>query len=156
MHAASSNSDGYCLIHRILDLVHLQLRQSKGGMHKTISIPKYSDITDDSIYTFLKRYKNYLLYEKLSLESRLYNEVEQTTFISNALHHDARLRPELYYVEYTLYVYQRYVRLNSVITFTLELQHDEIGVVINENSDDYILSAQMYPFQKLFIVLYTN
>ena len=141
VHAASSNSDGFRLIYRILELVHPRLRQSKGGMHKTIPPPTYSDITDDSIYTFLKRYKNFLMYEKLSPQSRIYNDVEQTTFIINALRHDARLRPGLYYVESTLQAYQRDVRLNSAIPFPLELQHDEIGVVIDEHSDDYTVGA---------------
>jgi len=99
---------------------------------------------DDSIYTFLNRYKNFLLYEKLSPESRIYNNVEQTTFIINALRHDVRLRPGLFYVESTLQAYQRDVRLNSAITFPHELQHDDIGVIIDDNSDDYTVGANAH------------
>ena len=96
---------------------------------------------DDSIYTFLNRYKNFLLHEKLSPESRIYNNDEQTTFIINALRHDVQLRPRLFYVESTLQAYQRDVRLNSAITFPHELQHDDVGVIIDENSDDYTVGA---------------
>ena len=106
-----------------------------------MTIPTYSDITDDSIYTFLNQYKNYLLYEKLSPESRVYNNTEQTMFIINALRHDARLRPGLHYVESSLQAYQRDARLNPAITFPLELHFDEIGVVIDEHSEDYIVGA---------------
>lgn len=38
-------------------------------------------------------------------------------------------------------MYQRDVRLNSAILFPLEHQHDEIGVVINEHSDEYTVGA---------------
>ena len=139
--AASATSDGFRLIYRILELVHPRLRQSKGGIHKTITIPAYKDITDDSIYTFLNQYKNYLLYENLSPESREYNKTEQTMFIINALRHDERLRPGLHYVESTLQAYQKDKNLNPSIKFPLELDFDEIGVLIDERSDDYIVGA---------------
>ena len=140
--AAASTSDGFRLIYRILELVHPRLRQSKGGIHKRITIPSYSDITDDSIYTFLTKYKNYLLYEKLSPESRMYNPVEQTMFIIDALKHDARLQPGLQYVASNLHAYQRDVSLNPAISFPLELEFDEIGVVIDEHSEDYTVGAK--------------
>ena len=50
------------------------------------------------MYKFLSQYQNYLLYEKLSPESRMYNQLEQTIFIINALKHDVQLRPGLKYV----------------------------------------------------------
>ena len=121
VHAVSSTSDWFHLLYYILKLVHPQLRQVKGGIHKSIPVPSYNEITDNIIYTFLNLYKNYLLYEKLSPESRVYNDVEQKMFIINALQHDARLQPGLFYVESTLQVYQRDVQLNSAITFPLEL-----------------------------------
>ena len=102
----------------------------------------YKDVTDDSIYTFLNQYKNYLLYEKVSPKSREYNQVEQTMFIVNALRHDERLQPGIHYVESTLQAYQRDAHLNPLIQFPLELDFDEIGVLIDERSDDYIVGAQ--------------
>ena len=140
--AASATSDGFRLVYRILELVHPRLRQSKGGLHKTIAIPEYKNVTDDSIYTFLNQYKNYLLYEKLSPKSREYNQTEQTMFIVNALRHDARLQPGIQFVESTLQAYQRDAHLNPLIQFPLELDFDEIGVLIDERSDDYIVGAQ--------------
>lgn len=68
--AASGTSNGFQLIYRIIELVHPRLRQAKGGIHKAIPVPTYDDVDDDSIYTFLIKYKNYLLYEKLSPERR--------------------------------------------------------------------------------------
>ena len=61
--AAASNSNGYQLLFRILELVHPQLREAKGGINKSIPILVYTDVDDDSIYTFFTRYQNYLLYE---------------------------------------------------------------------------------------------
>ena len=106
-------------------------------MHKTIPPPSYTDIEDDSIYTFVNRYENYLVYESLSLENRTYNNVEQTTFIINALRQDTRLHPGLSYVESSLQAYQRDSRLNPAITFPLELEFDEIAIIIDEHSEDY-------------------
>ena len=77
----------------------------------------------------------------MSPESRVYNDVEQTIFIINALRHDARLQSGIFYFDLTLQAYQCDVRLNSTITFPIELQFDEICVVIDENSDDYNVGA---------------
>ena len=110
--AASHTSNGFQLIYRILELVYPRLRQAKGGIHKFIPVPSYKDIEDDSIYTFLTQYKNYLLYEQLSPEKRVYNETEQTMFIISAFKHDARLRPGVQYIESVLQAYQRDSRLN--------------------------------------------
>ena len=62
-------------------------------------------------------------------------------FIINALRRDERLRPGIYYVESTLQAYQRDANLNSSIQLPLELDFDEMGVVIDERSDDYIVGA---------------
>ena len=135
--AASHTSNGFQLIYRILELVHPRLRQAKGGIHKQIHVPSYQDVSDDSIYTFLTQYKNYLLYEQLSPENRKYNQTEQTMFIISALRHDVQLRPGVNYVESVLQAYQRDTRLNPSIKFPLELQFDEIGVVFDEHSEEY-------------------
>ena len=74
--AAANNSNGFQLLYRILEIIHPRLRISKGGIHKTIEAPNYNDVNDDSIYTFITRYKNYLLYEQLSPENRAYNKRE--------------------------------------------------------------------------------
>ena len=87
----------------------------------TIPVPSYNDVEDDSIYTFLSTYKNYLLYEELSPQTRQYNTTEQTLFIINALKGDYRFRIGLHYVESTLNTYQRDVRLNPILPFPLEL-----------------------------------
>ena len=100
--AAAGNSNGFQLIYRIIELVHPRLHQAKGGIHKAIPIPTYDEVEDDSIYTFLIKYKNYLLYEKLSPEHRAYNATEQTLFIINALKHDTRFRTGMHYVESSL------------------------------------------------------
>ena len=89
--------------------------QSKGGIHKTISIPSYSKVKNDSIYTFLNQYKNYLLYEKLIPESIVYNKTEQVMFIINTLRHDKQLKPGLQYVESTLQAYHHDVNINISI-----------------------------------------
>ena len=58
IHAAANNSDGFKLLYRILEIIHPRLRISKGSIHKMIKAPTYSDIEDDSVYTFITRYKN--------------------------------------------------------------------------------------------------
>ena len=55
--AASHTSNGFHLMYCILELVHPQLHQVKGGIHKCIHTTLYSDVTDDSIYTFLTKYE---------------------------------------------------------------------------------------------------
>lgn len=135
--AASHTSNGFQLIYRILELVHPRLRQAKGGIHKNIPVPAYSDVTDDSIYTFITKYQNYLLYEYLSPKKREYNATEQTMFIISALRHDTRLRPGLNYAESVLQAYQRDSLLNPDTPFPLELQIDEVGVTLDEHSDEY-------------------
>ena len=51
--AAANTSNGFRFIFRVVELVHPQLRQAKGGIHKSIPILSYIDIKDDSFYTFL-------------------------------------------------------------------------------------------------------
>lgn len=120
--AVSANSNGFQLLYHILELVHLRLRQAKIGINKTIIPPTYQDVTDDSIHTFLTHYKNFLIYESL---------------INNALHYNSRPCPGLVYVKSTLQAYQHDARLNSSITFPLELEFDEIRFVLNKHSEGY-------------------
>ena len=76
------------------------------------------------------------MYEKLSTERRIYNAAEQTMYIIYALKNDSRFRPGILYVESLVQSYQRDVRLNPSLQFQLELEFDEIGVVIDEQSED--------------------
>ena len=62
-------------------------------------------------------------------------------FIINTLRHDEWLQPGLHYIESTLQAYQRDTNLDLLIQFPLELGFDEIGVLIDERSDDYIAGA---------------
>ena len=62
-----------------------------------IDPPGYNDVADDIIYTFIIRYKNYLLYEELSPENRSYNKIEQTMFVIKALKVDNRFKDRLMY-----------------------------------------------------------
>ena len=137
--AAAANSNGFQLIYRILELVHPRLRQSKGGIHKIIHVPSYNEILNDSIYTLLTRYQNYLLYESFSPETRIYNQVEQTMFVLDALCHDSILKAGVAYVELTLQSYQNNTRLNPFLQFTLELEFDNIGIVLDNHSEDYVV-----------------
>ena len=140
--AASNTSNGFKLLYRILEIIHPQLRASKGGIHKTIEPPTYDDITDDSIYTFITRYKNYLLYETLSPENRQYNNQEQTMYVVNALKKDTRFKPGVEYVLAAVLAYQRDRRLNPTIVYPLDLDIDEIAITITERSPDYIVGEQ--------------
>ena len=135
--AATNNSDGFRLLYRIVEIIHPQLRASKGGIHKSIEAPKYNDVEDDSIYTFINRYKNYLLYELLSPEQRSYNKKEQALYIVNALRTDDRFKPGVEYVDATLLSYQREIRVNKAASFPFDLDMDEIGVTIDERSPNY-------------------
>lgn len=105
-------------------------------MHKTIDTPAYTDVEDDSIYTFSTRYKNYLLYEQLSKKSCMYNKNEQTIFIINELIQDKWFRIGLLYVEATVHARQNKYRLDEHTIFPLDLEIDEIAVVIDERSDN--------------------
>ena len=91
VNTVSNNSDGFKLMYRIVEIIHPQLRASKGGLHKIITNPKYDEIEDGSIYTFITRYKNYLQYELLSSEKRQYNRQEQTMYVVNALKADTHM-----------------------------------------------------------------
>ena len=131
MTAAANNSDGFKRLYRILEIIHPKLRAEKVGIHKSIEAPNYSDINNDSIYTFITRYKNYLLYELLSPEQQQYNKKEQALFIIRALKSDDRFKPGLEYVMFTLQAYQQDSRSNPSITFPLDLEIDEISVTID-------------------------
>ena len=135
--AAANNSDGFCLLYRIMENIHPRLRLEKGGSHKTIDAPNYGDIADDSIYTFITRYKNYLLYEELSPSNRMYNKNEQTRFILKSLMADKRFTEGLRYVEATLHAYQLATTITPLTHFPFDLDIDEIGVTIDERSDNY-------------------
>ena len=140
--AASNNSDGFKLLYRILEIIHPQLRASKGGIHKTIKAPTYDDIEDDNIYTFITRYKNYLLYEQLSTEKRQYNKQEQTMYIVNALKTDVRFKEGIEYVLAAVLGYQRDSRANQSIIYPIDIEIDEIGVTIDERSTEYTVGDQ--------------
>ena len=135
--ATSNSCDGFRLLYRILEIIHPRLRLEKGGLHKTIDAPSYGALTDDSVYTFIKRYENYLLYEELSPENRTYSKKEQTMFIIRALSEDARFKDGLLYVQGTLQAYQRDVTITSTTPFPLDLSIDEIAVTIDERSAEY-------------------
>ena len=62
--AADNNSGGFKLLYHIVESIHPQLLASKGEVHKVIESPSYDNVEDYSIYTFITRYKNYLLYKK--------------------------------------------------------------------------------------------
>ena len=103
----------------------------------------YSNVDDDIIYTFITRYKNYLLYEELSPEKRVYNKREQTMFVFNALTFDKQLKEGLTYVEATLQDFQRDSRVSSMNSFPLDLEIDEIKVIIDERSNNYVVSNKI-------------
>ena len=103
--AAANKSGGFKLLYRILEIIHPQLGISKVGIHKMIESLWYIDEQFNIIYTFIARYKNYLLYEELRPEKRLYNKRELTMFILNALIIDKRFRMWLNYVEATIQAY---------------------------------------------------
>ena len=140
---AASNSDGYQLLFRILELVHPQLREAKGGINKSIPIPVYTDVDDDSIYVFLTRCQNYILYEQLSPEHRVYSKREQTIFLITSLKLDKRVRMGVQYVENSLMAYQHDVITKSTVVFPLDLELDEIGVTIDERSDTYTVGTHI-------------
>ena len=142
IHSAANNSDGFKLLYRILEIIHPRLRISKGGIHKTIEAP-YSDVEDDSIYTFITRYKNYLIHEQLSPENRAYNKQEQTMFVLNALTFDKRFKEGLAYVEGTIQAYQRDSSVSSLTPFPIDLEIDEVAVTIDERSDNYVVGDKL-------------
>ena len=137
VNAATNNSDGFKLLYRIVEIIHPRLRVSKGGIHKSIQLPVYADVNDDSIYTYIDRYKNYLLYESLSPSSRYYNKQEQTLSIVNALKHEERFKPGMEYVLATVLAYQRERKVNPTVIYPLELEIDDIAVTIDEQSPNY-------------------
>ena len=134
--AAANSSDGFQLLYRILEIIHPRLRLENGGLHKTIDPPSYNDVTDDSIYTFITRYKNYLLYEELSPENRSYNRREKIMFVIKALKVDNRFKDGLMYAEATLQGYQRDSQITPTTPFPLDLEIDEIAITITERSDE--------------------
>ena len=56
--SAANKSDEFKLLYCILEIIHPRLGISKGGIHKAIEIPTYYNVEDDSIHTFITRYKN--------------------------------------------------------------------------------------------------
>ena len=135
--AATNNSDGFQLLYRIFEIIHPQLRAEKGGINKSFEAPKYSDIKDDSIYTFISRYKNYLMYKALSTEKSQYNKKELVLFIVRALKSDERSKPSLESILTTLQAYQRDSRSNPDVTFPFDLEINEIVVTIDNRCISY-------------------
>ena len=64
-------------------------------------------------------------------------------FIIYVLHHQSRLRPGLLHVKTTCQAYQRDSRHNTSIIFPLELEHNEIGIAIDENSENYTVGENV-------------
>ena len=135
--SASNSCNGFRLLYRILEIIHPRLRLEKGGLHKTIDSPSYSNITDDSVYTFIKRYENYLLYEEPSPQNRTYTQCEQTMFIIKELSEDKRFKDGLLYVQGTLQNYQQAITITPTTPFPLDIGIEEIAITIDEHSDDY-------------------
>ena len=71
----------------------------------------------------------------------MYNQTQHNMFIINALKHDVLLHLALQCVETNLQAYQRDIRLNPTILFPFDLHFDEIGVVIDKQSDEYIVGT---------------
>ena len=140
--AAANSNDGFKLLYRILEIIHPKLRAEKGGIHKIVEAPAYADVTDDNIYTFMTKYKNYLLYEELSPEARSYSTQEQAMFVVTALKRDSRFKPGLEYVLATLLSYQRERRINIASQFPLDIELDEIAVTICERCEEYTIGEK--------------
>ena len=140
--AAANSSDGFRLLYRILEIIQPRLWLEKGEHHKTIDPPSYNNIEDYSIYTFITRYKNYLLYKELSQESRSYNKIEQTMFVLEALVVDSWFKDGLVYVEATLQSYQRDTNIAPTTPFPLDLDIEEIEITISERSDAYTIGVK--------------
>ena len=64
--------------------------------------------------------------------------------------HDTRLKSCITHVEACLQVYQRDARLNPTLPFPLEPQHEEIGVVIDKHSKNYIVGENATAPANLF------
>lgn len=143
INAAANNSDGFKLLYNILEIIHQMLRISKGRVHKTIVAPAYTYVEDDNIYTYITRYKNFLLYEGLSPEKRSYNKQEQAMFVFNALSKDKRFKNGLVYVEATIQAWQHGTQLAGATRFTLDLEMDKIAVTIDERSEEYKVGTQI-------------
>ena len=62
---AANHSDGFKLLYCILEIIHPKVRAEKRSIDKTVEVTKYCNIPDDSIYTFITRYQNYLVYEEI-------------------------------------------------------------------------------------------
>ena len=120
-----------------MEIIDPRLRLEKGGMHKTIERPNYDNIADNSIYTFVTRYKKLIFYEELSPQHRSYNQQEQTMFILHALKVDTCFKEGLVYVEATIQAYQRDTIITPTTLFPLDLEIDEITVTIDERYDAY-------------------
>ena len=86
-----------------------------------IKSPAYSDVKDNSVFTFITRHEKNLRYEQLSPENRAYNKREQTMFVLNALTFDKRFKEGLTYVEGTIRAYQRDSRVSSLTPFPTNL-----------------------------------
>ena len=137
--AANNSSDGFKLPYCILEIIYPQLRAPKGGINKTIEPLSYNDIDDGSIYPFITRYKNYLVYELLSPEKRHYNKREQALFVVQALKVNNRFQPGIEYITSTLLVHQRELRMYTATPFPLDLGIDDIRVTIDEQCPSYVV-----------------
>ena len=132
--SASNDSDGFKILYRIVEIIHPQLRASKGGIHKTIKAPSYEDIEDDSTYTCITRYKNYLLYETLSTERRQYNKQEQTMYVVNALKTDVRFKEGIEYSLGAVLSCQQDSRTDPSKLYPIDIEIDEIVATIDKQS----------------------
>ena len=135
--SVATNSYGFKLIYRIVEIIHPQLRASKGGVYEVIESPLYDNVEDNSIYTFITRYNNYLMYKQLSPDKRSYNKRKQTRFILNDLMINKRVRVDLLYAEAIIQTFQRDCRLIPDTMFQIDLEIDEIEVMIGKYNDDY-------------------
>ena len=144
-----------------MEIIHPILHLEKEGTHKAIEPPNYGDISDNSIYMFITRYKSFLLYKELSPQHCSYNQKEQTMFILHTLKVDTRFKEDLIYVEATIQAYQWDTVITPTTLFPLDLEIDEITVTIDERSDAYTVgdksavSRVLNPYARMMVNLDT-
>lgn len=122
------SQDGYRVLYAFLTCCHPKLVQ-----RTKLDTPKLAE--NGNLFTFMRNYKNWLEYEKIS--NRHYSDVENLTVVMNVLENDGRFSKALSAISMQKQLYEQMILIQLGTQFPLALTIENIPyTIMNEYATD--------------------
>ena len=121
-----STQDGYRVLYNLLSCCHPRLAEQT-----KLDVPKMD--TNGNLFTFVRHYKNWLEYERIS--NRLYNDLENLMMIISVLENDGRFVKALGVISMQKHMYEQMCKMNPSTPFPTSLTIDTLPHTVMNSYD---------------------